>query len=92
MKRNAMSLAAIAALVFGGAAQAIPTQMESNQKTIEIQSKQTLPKHQRSNRREILPDGTGGVVIPWIDHGRSPKEYGQMLQFNRRQKWIKSRL
>ena len=59
MKRNAMSLAAIAALALGGAAQAIPTQTEFNQR---------------------------------INHGRSPKEYGQMLQFNRRQKWTKSRL
>jgi len=82
MKRKTMSLAAIAALALGGAAQAMPSQ---------IQSKQTLPKQQRSNQREILPDGTGGVVFPWVDYGRSPKEYGQWLQYNRKQKWSKSK-
>jgi hypothetical protein len=91
MKRKTMSLAAIAALAFGGASQAMPTQIQSNQKIIEIQSKQTLPKQQRSNQREILPDGTGGVVFPWVDYGRSPKEYGQWLQYNRKQKWSKSK-
>jgi hypothetical protein len=91
MKRKTMSLAAIAALAFGGATQALPTQFQSNEKTIEIQSKQNLPKHQRTNRREILPDGTGGIVIPWIDNGRSQKEYGQWLQYNRKQKWDKSK-
>jgi hypothetical protein len=51
MKRNAMSLAAIAALF------------------------------SRDVKR-----------MPTFNHGRSPKEYGQMLQFNRRQKWTKSKL
>ena len=88
MKKRKFGMAALA-LLAGGLGQMTPSAL--NAKTVEAvqQSKQELPKPTRETRRQILPNGSGGVDIPFIDHGRSPKEYGQWLQANRKQKWCK---
>jgi hypothetical protein len=90
MKKNRIGLMALAALMTGGISQAAPITVESPVPVTQ-QAKQTLPKRTRENRREILPDGIGGIRIPYIDHGTSPKEYGQWLQGTGKQKWIKSK-
>jgi len=88
MKKRRLGMAALA-LLAGGLGQMTPTAL--NAKTVEItqQAKQELPKQTRETRRQILPDGFGGLDFPPVDHGRSPKEYGQWLQYNRKQKWSK---
>jgi len=88
MKKRRLGMAALA-LLAGGLGQMTPTAL--NAKTIEVtqQAKQELPKQTRETRRQILPDGFGGLDFPLIDHGRSPKEYGQWLQAKGKQKWSK---
>lgn len=72
----------------GGAVQMAPVQAAT---PVEItqNNKQELPKPTRETKRKILPNGFGGVDIPFIDHGNSPKEYGQYLQRIGKQKWVK---
>lgn len=88
MKRSRVGVMAMAALMMGGLSQAAPVEVKDINATSQ-QSKQELPKQTRETRRQILPDGTGGVYMPMLDHGRSPKEYGIYLQYNRKQKWSK---
>lgn len=91
MSKSKLKTAAILAaslMGIGGAVQMAPVQAAT---PIEISqnTKQELPKPTRETRRQILPNGFGGVDIPFIDHGLSPKEYGQYLQATGKQKWIK---
>ena len=93
MKKNWRTLAAIAALLAGGVSQAAPVNITSQQniRSVNTQSKQELPKHTRETKRQILPNGFGGIDIPFVDFGRSPKEYGQYLQRTGKQVWVKSK-
>ena len=87
MKRTKLGLLALVALMSGGTAQAMPTTVNP----AATQAKQTLKTPTRESKREILPDGMGGLLFPYIDHGTSPKEYGQWLQKTGRQIWNKKK-
>lgn len=89
MKKGRIGLAALA-LIAGGLGQTaeLPAQT-TNPTTQVVNGKQELPKQTRENKKQILPDGTGGLLDP-IDYGiLTPKMYGQWLQQTGRQKWVK---
>ena len=85
MKQTKLGLLALVALMSGGTAQAMPTTVAP----ATIQAKQTLKTPTRESKREILPDGAGGLLFPYVDHGTGPKEYGQWLQRTGKQIWSK---
>lgn len=97
MKKRTIGLGRLAlatAMLFAGGAQAAPEIINANapvEQQAPTQQKQELPKQTAENRKQILPDGTGGLMFQHPDHGISPKDYGQYLQSTGRQKWSKKR-
>lgn len=94
MKRKFSSLAALAVLMAGGSTQAVqPIQSAQTEKTTTVQAPAKVVSERKTivNNREILPDGSGGLIMPNYYFARTPKEYGQWLQANGRQKWTKSK-
>jgi hypothetical protein len=86
---KAKSLAALAILGatmgMGAVPQAVPTQQAQQQRHNEAVEKTPTTVRQRTPTA-INP--TGGYT-EYLKVGRSPKEYGQWLQYNRMQKWNK---
>ncbi|MFD2921979.1 hypothetical protein ACFS6H_19825 [Terrimonas rubra] len=79
-----------AATMLGGATQAtVPVNQTPAAQQISIQAKQDNKRTVTERKQSIVPNGLGGIDILPINYGRSPKEYGQLLQQTGRQKWNK---
>ena len=87
MKSKALAAIAmaIASAGMGAVPQNVPTNQTQNQRHNEAVEK--APVTVRQGKPTAL-NPTGGYT-ELLNVGRSPKEYGQWLQYNRRQKWNK---
>lgn len=90
MKHTLRTAVAMAALLFGGTAQSA-TPVAETKSGIEISAKNKEEKYP-NNRREIVPNGYGGLSFSSYDGGHSPKEFGEYLQRNGLQKWNRKKV
>lgn len=89
MKKTNILLAGLA--MMAGGLQAAPSAnvTVNNGNNIEVNAKQSRERKVIKQEKEIDFDGIGGINhIQW-NAGTPPKQYGQWLQSNRRQKWNK---
>ena len=93
MKAKTLKLAALPLILatagMGATPQILPTHQTQTQNQRINEALQTNPQTVRQGRPTAL-NPTGGYT-EYFENSRSPKEYGQWLQANRKQKWVKSK-
>lgn len=88
MSLKKIFVGALAAIASTG--QIAPVQVSAST-PIETQAKRETAKPTYQTRKEVLPNGLGGIYDQSDFGVMTPKLYGQMLQSKGLQKWTKSR-